>query len=289
MDDETAWATAYAAGLGPAVHPAATVRWVESGSGARLAFCGDVVLKLHHERTDEGDLAARLRAIRTPGLAALLVQPLTSSPGRSPDGRLVTAWPHVGVLAPDDPDLPWAEAGTLLARLHRVTPPPDLPGHGGVGRVLRALARVPVGEHSGLLREVGERLARHLAEAGERHTLRPIRVVHGDWHLGQLARTPAGWRLIDLDDLGSGDPAWDLARPAGFWAAGLLDDASWEAFLGAYRGAGGPAVPTAGDPWPALDLPARCAVFVAAVRELRRIEQGDGEAARALLGAIARM
>jgi hypothetical protein len=45
--------------------------------------------------------------------------------------------------------------------------------------------------------------------------------------LGQL-----GWRLgalvlIDVDDLGVGDPAADLARPAGFWAAGLLPDGDW--------------------------------------------------------------
>ena len=47
-------------------------------------------------------------------------------------------------------------------------------------------------------------------------------LVHGDWHLGQLARVDAEWRLLDIDDVGLGDPAWDLGRPAGFWAAGLL-------------------------------------------------------------------
>ena len=70
-----------------------------------------------------------------------------------------------------------------------------------------------------------------------------------------------------LPDLG--DPAWDLARPAGFWAAGLLDDEAWTTFLAAYRESGGPAVPADGDPWPALDLPARAAVLVAAVQALR--------------------
>jgi predicted trehalose synthase len=43
-------------------------------------------------------------------------------------------------------------------------------------------------------------------------------LVHGDWHLGQLGRRGEHWVLIDVDDLGVGDPAWDLARPAGFWA-----------------------------------------------------------------------
>jgi aminoglycoside phosphotransferase (APT) family kinase protein len=89
--------------------------------------------------------------------------------------------------------------------------------------------------------------------------------VHGDWHLGQLGRRSvnAPWILIDVDDLGVGDPAWDLARPAGFWAAGLIPDDDWAAFLRSYRDAGGPAVPH-GDPWPVLDPFARAAVIQAA-------------------------
>lgn len=281
---------AYAAELGRPVPPGEPVHWVESDSGAHLAFCGEVVLKVHHERTGERDLSARLEAASTATFAPLVVRPLTSSLGRSLDGRLVSAWPLVDVLSPGDGDLPWAEAGALLARLHLVPAPPALPGHGGVDRVLRAVARIPEGEPSGILRDVGERLVADIAEAGERHTVTSLPVVHGDWHLGQLARTAAGWRLIDLDDLGVGDPAWDLARPAGFWAAGLLDDESWDAFLGAYRAAGGPAVPATGDPWATLDLPARSAVFVAAVRELRLEAEGHAsDTVQILLTACERM
>ncbi|NUK13581.1 aminoglycoside phosphotransferase family protein, partial [Streptomyces lunaelactis] len=65
------------------------------------------------------------------------------------------------------------------------------------------------------------------------------------------------WLLIDVDDLGLGDPAWDLARPAAWYAAGLLPPEIWQRFLGAYTAAGGPAVPGDGDPWPQLDVPAR--------------------------------
>ncbi|WP_349017644.1 phosphotransferase [Streptomyces sp. AgN23] len=83
------------------------------------------------------------------------------------------------------------------------------------------------------------------------------RLCHGDLHLGQLIRRRAtDWRLIDIDDLGLGDPAWDLARPAAWYAAGLLAPEDWDRFLGAYRAAGGPAAGQ-GDPWPRLDVPAR--------------------------------
>ncbi|KQX48137.1 aminoglycoside phosphotransferase [Streptomyces sp. Root66D1] len=88
----------------------------------------------------------------------------------------------------------------------------------------------------------------------------PRLLCHGDFHLGQLVRdtrsVPAGpWRLIDIDDLGLGDPAWDLARPAAWFAAGILPPEVWSRFLGAYQEAGGPAV--GADPWGRLDVPAR--------------------------------
>ncbi|MDN5796485.1 MAG: aminoglycoside phosphotransferase family protein [Intrasporangium sp.] len=301
LDD--AWLTGYAARLGVAAAAQARPRWVDTPSGARLAFIGGVVVKLHHHRTIPEALAKRLAAVVDSPLADFFVTPLSPEVSRAPGGSLVTAWPAVPVLDPDGP-LPWAAAGRLLARLHCAALPSALPVHGATDRVARALARarrLPTvtdtaaytrADSTTMLTRLGEALVREVTRAGtheepaERHTESPS-VVHGDWHLGQLGRWGDGWRLLDVDDLGVGDPAWDLARPAGFWAAGLLDEASWRTFLGAYRAAGGPAVPPAGDPWPRLDLPARCAVFVAAVRSLRG--QTPAGAGAALLHACRQM
>jgi aminoglycoside phosphotransferase (APT) family kinase protein len=102
-------------------------------------------------------------------------------------------------------------------------------------------------------------------------------LVHGDWHLGQMVSIrhngKDSWRLIDVDDLGLGDPAWDLARPAAFFAAGLIDPDDWNLFLDSYRAAGGPAVESFKDPWQSLDMPARALVVQCAAAALIRSQQ----------------
>ena len=297
-DDPTAaWLTALVEEAAPpgapgraGLTPAEALVRRTTPSGAQLALAGEVVVKLHHERTDAAALAARLAAVTHPSLAPLWVQPLEPRPRRSPNGREVTLWPRVDVLTESAGDHPWAEAGRLLAALHQTDPggipTGPLPAHGGPARLARALVRVLSVDHpmTTMLVALGTRLLREARTPPTRRTL-----VHGDWHLGQLARTPDGLRLLDIDDLGVGDPAWDLSRPAGFWAAGMLDDAAWDTFLDAYRDAGGPAVPAQGDPWPDLDLPARCAVFVATVRALTIQPAHSEQPADALLEACSRM
>ncbi|MEU8901123.1 phosphotransferase [Nocardia sp. NPDC048505] len=127
--------------------------------------------------------------------------------------------------------------------------------------VRRAFAGLPASVTEGTFETVRK-------PAAEVRHPRPNHLVHGDFHLGQLVRLPTAhenpWRLVDLDDLGYGDPAWDLARPAAFYLAGVLDPSAWERFLNAYRHAGGPAVPEHGDPWAALEIPARAVVIQAA-------------------------
>jgi hypothetical protein len=278
-----AWLADLAAGFGGT----GEVEPVESPAGALIAYAGPVVVKVHHPRTDRRRLAARLRAAADPRLADLLLAPLSTAVHPTPDGRAATVWPRVEVLQATDDEHPWAAAGALLGRLHQgaLEPIAGLPATCPTARLERALRRIQGSSYAQLLDRVGSTVVAEVGTATECSHL-----VHGDWHLGQLGRRPDdGWRLLDVDDLGVGDPAWDLARPAGFWAAGLLADPDWEAFLAAYRRTGGPAVPPDGDPWPRLELPARAAVVLAACRAVARPRPGEDEAAEVLLGACARM
>ncbi|MFD5746710.1 phosphotransferase family protein [Streptomyces sp. NPDC127033] len=255
---------------------------------ATVVRYGDVVAKAHADGTDPIAHRARLAVAAHPRLAGILLPPLPTDAG-DVDGRPVTAWPYGAPVDPADPDsAPWEQAGTLIARLHAV--PPDaltdgltdaltdaladttagarpvtggLPAARGPAKAARALARLrAAGPHPAAVpvRRAWERLPAWAR--GEAPPPGPYALCHGDLHLGQLVRHPAPdgpWLLIDVDDLGLGDPAWDLARPAAWYAAGLLPAEPWRRFLGAYRRAHGPAVPTdpAADPWPRLDVAAR--------------------------------
>ncbi|WP_079277867.1 aminoglycoside phosphotransferase family protein [Streptomyces sp. CB03234] len=232
---------------------------------------GRAVAKAHAADTEAAAHRVRLAFAAHPRLAGILLPPL---PAAAPDlhapdlhGRPVSAWPYGSPVDPDEPDAaPWEEAAALLARLHRVPPaglPGPLPPMRGPAKAARAVARMTAaGPHPAA---APVRAAWHRLPAWAREEAPwpgAGAVCHGDLHLGQLVRHPAAtgpWLLIDVDDLGLGDPAWDLARPAAWYAAGLLAPDVWARFLGAYREAGGPAVPADGerDPWPRLDVPAR--------------------------------
>ncbi|MFF3331943.1 phosphotransferase [Streptomyces sp. NPDC002888] len=274
----------------------------------------DIVAKAHAPDTSPADLALRLAT--AVGLPDILLPPLTPTPTVL-HGRLVTCWPYGAPVDPQDPDAaPWEAAATLLAHLHRgptavPLPPRDTPTP---LPAVRGPAPAPLPPMRGPLK-AALAVAR-LREAGPHPAAVPIlhawdqlpawaraeapmpdttTLCHGDLHLGQLVRHPAPdgpWRLIDVDDLGVGVPAWDLARPAAWYACGLLPPDEWTRFLTAYREAHGPAVPADGDPWPALDVPARALTVQTAARALTKAIAQDrplDEVEQALVDACSRM
>ncbi|WP_280231464.1 aminoglycoside phosphotransferase family protein [Nocardia cyriacigeorgica] len=229
---------------------------------------GEVVVKAHPADSDVSALRTRLRVADLPWLRSVLLAPVPVDGETllSRTGRPITLWPSGSPVDPEAPDAaPWESAARLLATLHAapVHGCRDLPAAGGPARVHRAMRRLHNAGH--VVDATAAAVVRRAYDSLPELNCAPKALTHGDFHLGQLVRPADGaWRLIDLDDLGLGDPAWDLARPAAFFAAGILDPAAWTRFVTAYRAAGGPAIPPDGDIWPALDLPARAVVVQAA-------------------------
>ncbi|WPR50354.1 phosphotransferase [Streptomyces sp. S399] len=210
-------------------------------------------------------------------------------------GRLLTCWPYG---TPVDPAAPGAAPGrrppscwpvsTGCPRRPRRDPAPGpRPRESGAcprpaaGLPLRGPARAAV-------------LAAGAGASAPRARTGPA-VCHGDLHLGQLVRDPQpgrGWVLIDVDDMGLGDPLWDLARPAAWFACGLMAPEEWVRFLTAYREAGGTAAGPPGEEWRELDGPARALTAQIAAQALVKAEQAGrplDEDESAFVDACARM
>ncbi|MFK3732079.1 phosphotransferase [Streptomyces sp. NPDC088090] len=248
-------------GEGPCGCGPETVRVLADREDGAVVRHGGLVAKAHAPGTDDGPHAARLALAGRPELDGILLPPV---PGQRPGrvaGRPVTLWPYGPPVDPGDPDAaPWEEAARLLARLHRTPPPagPPLPVTRAPAKAALAVERMlrTAPDHPAAATVLAAWRTVGGARSGEGAGGTRAYLCHGDFHLGQLVRDFRGaWRLIDVDDAGLGDPAWDLARPAAWFAAGLLPADVWARFLGAYQEEGGPAA--GADPWVRLDLPAR--------------------------------
>ncbi|WCD95587.1 aminoglycoside phosphotransferase family protein [Streptomyces sp. HUAS 31] len=271
LPDLTAQAIAAAHSRTSACPCGATATLAERPDATVVRHAGTVA-KAHAPDMDVTDLTSRMAAATR--LPEILLPPLTPIPVDLHD-RPVSFWPYGTPVDPEDPDAaPWEAVATLLARLHRTPAPVPLPPMRGPAKAALALSRLRATTDGTLVTPVLRAWgtlpawARDEAPQPDGTTL-----CHGDLHLGQLVRHPAPdgpWRLIDVDDLGVGVPAWDLARPAAWFACGLLPPDEWHRFLTAYRAAGGPAVPAIGDPWPALDVPARALTVQTAARAITK-------------------
>jgi hypothetical protein len=249
------------------------------GSGAVVLRYGRVVLKAHAGGTDPAALAARLAAASGPGLAGVLLAPLSARLVRV-QRRLVSVWPR-GTTVPVDPaGVPWAAAAALLARLHAAALDCSLPPTGAPRRIAVPLShRLRLSPEAATVHAAWNALPAWVR--GQASAPGLVTVTHGDWHLGQLvAPADGGWRLADVDDLGIGTPVWDFARIAGLRAVGVVHEQEFRDFLDAYWAAGGPALrPGAGDAadpagWAALDAVARADVVSTTARRLARADAG---------------
>jgi aminoglycoside phosphotransferase (APT) family kinase protein len=202
-----------AAGLDPA-----GARLLRLGEHAMFRLVAPVVVRIARTTAYERDarkevaVARWLESLDYPAVRALhLEQPLTV------DGRVVTFW---GAVSDDENAYGnTAELAALLARLHGLTPTPEL-GLAQLRPFDRSGRRIAVAEW---LRPPERAFLGHLetellARYEQLSFELPAGLIHGDANVGNVIRDYAGGPvLIDLDGFCIGPREWDLVLTAMYY------------------------------------------------------------------------
>ena len=134
----------------------------------------------------------------------------------------------------------WTRFGDMLARVHAVRPPEQLP-HAGEGAAFLAARRqiaLVMGTRTSFATWIGRALEAWWSPGAERNG-RPPALVHGDLHPAQMI-SGAGEAIIDWDQAHAGDPEEDLGNLAAhLWWARADSQQLWRAFVRGYADAGG--------------------------------------------------
>ncbi|MBP9708853.1 MAG: phosphotransferase [Oligoflexales bacterium] len=233
---------------------------------------GNIVAKIHSTSTDIIELKSRIDLIGQESICNFFLQPLLRKV-EIVKGRLLTLWPAGLTSESASVDrLDWKEHALLLAEFHKASfrienKEQVLAKAGNEFRLQRMHSRFQASKNCKEKNYVLGAFST-LTFADSKHGQNnACHVIHGDWHPGQVVQYNDNAKLIDIDDVGIGNPAWDLARPAAWYLASFLSDSIWQDFLDSYRDAGGPAI-KGKNPWEFLELPARTVVIQSAAKAL---------------------
>lgn len=271
------------------------VRWQPGVSASlRCALVGDagrsaVYAKVlaHGALLAVDDVQRRLHARSSAGLR--VAEPLGADPVHGILWtREVAGWPLLDTLRTGDPasiDRTARQTARSLAALHSSVSVPQLrrvqPGDVAVeaAKKARKIARAQP-QHDDAVRRLGDLVTEGLDVPTD-----DARPHHGDYHVGQLLDTRDGLVLLDLDEMGVGDPAVDLAELAVDLLLRGLPPGTARRFLevvGSSYGVAGGVLPTVGvlRGYAAAELLNRC------YRHLRSPLPGwEADLALALAGA----
>ncbi len=253
--------------------------FLQSGRSTLVLKRGQIVVKSHSSETEVSELNSRLRWISKTMFRKLFVQPIRYRV-EPMGGSLLTVWPAGTMTAVTTPEeFDWEGSARLIAALHSILvaetfAETKVPDAGWLVRLARSRSRLLLTNSRIEKRVVLAAFATLPPFASKAWRTNHPCFVHGDWHPGQVVDFQGSPHLIDIDDVGIGDPAWDLARPAAWRLAGLLSVEVWNRFMEPYRDARGPAFDSE-DPWATLELPARAAAIQDAANALLRAERDE--------------